>query len=268
MRISYPNDLWSARTSLRVIEKNANPAVGFIQFSDQINATPVIRFGPRPRNNRWIRQIAMQLFSDFFTDTRGRWLERTFQMTLLDLTMHSGDRVQVEAVPSYVRLQDDFRIATGITLPAGNEYQYTRYSFSFNTAEQRKLSGEGSVSGGTFFSGHRRDLSAGLSLRPRRGFLATLSSTFNRIELPEGSVSTKILRAVINTQFSPFLSIANNIQYDSVSRLLGWQFRFRWILKPGNDIYVVWLNNWLDSGDRLTTVERSVATKLVYTHRF
>ena len=95
-----------------------------------------------------------------------------------------------------------------------------------------------------------------------------MSASVNRVELAEGSFSTKTLRAVINAQFSPFMSISNNLQYDSVSRILGWQFRFRWILTPGNDIYLVWLNNSLDSGDRLTTLDRSLATKLVYTHRF
>ena len=104
--------------------------------------------------------------------------------------------------------------------------------------------------------------------RFRPGLLATFSSSFNRVELREGSFSTKVLRAIVNTQFGPFVSFANNIQYDSFSRVLGWQSRFRWIVGPGNDIYFVWLNNWLDSGDRLTTVDRNVATKIVYTHSF
>ena len=80
--------------------------------------------------------------------------------------------------------------------------------------------------------------------------------------------STKILRAVVNTQFNPFISVSNNIQFDSVSRLLGWQTRFRWIVKPGNDLYFVWLQNWIDSGTQLTTTDRSAATKVVYTYRF
>jgi hypothetical protein len=120
---------------------------------------------------------------------------------------------------------------------------------------------------GSFYSGRRRDLSLGLNLRPRRGVLATFTSQFNRIELAEGRFSTKILRAVINTQFNPFVSVSNNVQYDSVSRALGWQARFRWIVKPGNDIYFVWLNNWLDAGERFTTLDRSAAAKVSYTVR-
>jgi hypothetical protein len=72
---------------------------------------------------------------------------------------------------------------------------------------------------------------------------------------------------VINTQFNPFVSVSNNIQYDSVSRVLGWQARFRWIVKPGNDIYFVWLNNWQDSDLGLIALDRSAAAKVVYTMR-
>ena len=153
-------------------------------------------------------------------------------------------------------------------LPAGSEYNYSRYRFDVSTAARRKLSGGANATFGTFYSGHRRELSADLNLRPRPGLFAALSASFNRVELAEGSFSTKTLRAVINVQFSPFMSISNNVQYDSVSRIFGWQFRFRWILNPGNDLYFVWLNNYLDSGGQLMALDRSVATKLVYTHRF
>jgi hypothetical protein len=116
--------------------------------------------------------------------------------------------------------------------------------------------------------GHRRQLNGTLNVRPRRGVLATITAQFNRVELVEGNFSTKLLRAVINTQFSPFVSVSNNIQFDSVSRILGWQSRFRWIVRPGNDIYFVWMNNWLDSGPTLTTLDRNAAAKIVYTMRF
>jgi hypothetical protein len=64
------------------------------------------------------------------------------------------------------------------------------------------------------------------------------------------------------------MSISNNVQYDSVSRLLGWQLRYRWIVKPGNDLYFVWFHNWQDFGPRLTTLSKSAAIKAVYTHGF
>ena len=266
LRLNYPNDLWTARMSFREVQKNHDPAIGFVERRDYRRLNPVVRFGPRPRDSRWVRQVSMETWAEVLTDTHGELIGRSFRFTLLDLNLHSQDSVNIQISPTYERLERDF-ILGGYQLPKGNEYRYTRYSFGFSSANRRKVSGNVNATAGTFYSGHRRDLSLGLNLRPRRGVLATFTSQFNRIELAEGSFSTKILRAVINTQFNPFVSVSNNIQYDSVSRVLGWQARFRWIVKPGNDIYFVWLNNWLDAGPNFTSLDRSAAAKVSYTVR-
>ena len=266
-RLNYPNDLWNARISYREVQKNHDPAIGFVERRDYRRLNPVVRFGPRPKNGQWVRQVSMETWAEVLTDTEGDLLGRAFRFTLLDLNLQSQDSVQIQISPTYERLERDF-VLGGYRLRKDNTYQYTRYSLGFSTANRRKVAGNATWTTGTFYSGHRRDLSLGMNLRPRPGVLATLTAQFNRVELAEGKFSTKLLRAVVNTQFSPFVSVSNNIQYDSVSRMLGWQSRFRWIVKPGNDIYFVWLNNWLDSpANGLATVDRSAAAKIVYTLR-
>jgi hypothetical protein len=66
------------------------------------------------------------------------------------------------------------------------------------------------------------------------------------------------------------MSLVNNIQYDSQSAVLGWQSRFRWILTPGNDLYLVYTHNWLDDPvlSRLSTLDKRFASKILYTYRF
>ena len=56
----------------------------------------------------------------------------------------------------------------------------------------------------------------------------------------------------------------------SGSDVIGWQSRLRWILTPGNDLFVVYTQNWIDSLelDRFTTQDRLAAAKFVFTHRF
>ena len=108
-----------------------------------------------------------------------------------------------------------------------------------------------------------------LGIRPRSGVLVTINNEWHRIELAEGKFSTSVLRLTANNQLNPWISIANNVQYDSVTRILGWQSRFRWILRPGDDIYFVYAQNWLDDLVRgRITLDRSAATKILYTHRF
>jgi len=56
----------------------------------------------------------------------------------------------------------------------------------------------------------------------------------------------------------------------TVSGVLGWQSRFRWIVRPGSDIYVVYTNNWQDDPIRgqFITQDRRFSTKALYTYRF
>ena len=268
LRLNYPNDKWRFQLATRQFGRNFDPAIGFAERVDVKKYYATVRVAPRPKNNRWIRQIATQVFPEVFYDSENTLVERNVIVQLLDLDLHSGDSIGVRVTPSFDRLQADFRIGGGITLPAGAEYHFTRYHYSFSTASQRTISGSANYTGGSFYSGHRRDITATVNLRPRRGILATLTTSFNRVELPQGHFSTKVLRAIVNTQLNPFMSISNNIQFDSVSRVVGWQYRFRWIVQPGNDIYVVWLNNWQDTGPQLTTLDRSAAVKAVYTYGF
>jgi hypothetical protein len=52
--------------------------------------------------------------------------------------------------------------------------------------------------------------------------------------------------------------------------VLGWQSRFRWILRPGNDLYFVYIHNWLDDplSSRIYTLDRRATSKISYTYRF
>lgn len=268
LRINYPNDRWRFQLATRQFGKNFDPAIGFAERVDFKKYYGIARFDPRPKNNKWVRQVGMQVFPEFFYDWQNRQIGRNLQFQLLDLNFHSGDSVSVRVTPSFDHLQTDFRIGGGITLPMGTEYNFTRYNYNVAFANQRKISGGASYAVGGFYGGNRRDISGTVNLRPRRGILATLTTTFNKVDLPQGHFSSKVMRAVINTQLNPFISISNNVQFDSVSRVLGWQYRFRWIVQPGNDIYVVWLNNWQDTGPVLTTLDRSAAVKAVYTYGF
>ena len=211
-RLNYPNDLWNARMSYRVVEKNADPAVGFIERTDYRRWNPVVRFGPRPGDHRFIRQVSTETWAELLTDTSNELLGRALRVTLVDVGLHSGDSASVTVNPIYERLERNFRIG-GITLPVGSTYQYTRYSANITTATRRTLSAIANVQAGTFYSGHRRDVSASVTVRPRPGVLATLTAQQNRVELPGSRFTTRILRALVNTQFGPFVSLANNLQY-------------------------------------------------------
>jgi hypothetical protein len=173
-------------------------------------------------------------------------------------------------LPSYELLENDFRISPGITLPALRHYSFTRYRLLATTASRRVLAVSPIAEWGGFYSGDRRRLALNLDVRMRPGVIFYLSTEWNKVDLAEGSFQTKLYRGIAETQFSPWMSLVNNVQFDTQSSILGWQSRFRWILKPGNDLYFVYLHNWLDDPllARFATLDHRASSKLLYTHRF
>ena len=270
-RINYPNDKIETSFAYMEVPANVNYAVGFVNRTDFRRYQPEFSFNPRPAGNRYIRRFQFGADVDIYTDRRNQLVTQEFDFTATRVEFHSGDNVEVEFTPSYERLEDPFEISEGVELPAGGEYRFTRYRVSASTANKRIISLQPSVEWGHFLSGTREEVVLGMGIRPRPGVTLNVNYEFNDVDLPEGAFQTKLFRFIADTQFSPFMYLVNNVQYDSVSRILGWQSRFRWILKPGNDIFFVYTHNWLDPDDptqRFSTLDRRGATKAVYTKRF
>ena len=88
------------------------------------------------------------------------------------------------------------------------------------------------------------------------------------MSLPGGDFSTTVFSAKGDVNFSPDVSWANLVQYDSESRELGFQSRFRWILKPGNDLFIVANRSWeRDVDGSYEGSFHKVSMKLQYTFR-
>jgi hypothetical protein len=273
--IDYPNDIWNLNMAAQEIQENFDPAVGFVPRRAFRRYNPSIRWSPRPKTRHpIIRQLGFGVDPEVFTDLQN--LKQTIELRtqLFRLDAHSGDNVDVSMSPTYERLTEPFEIADGVTLPPG-EYNFVRYSVFANSANRRVVSLRPRVEWGTFFSGSRTEYGLGIDVRPRPGLRINTTLEYNTVDLAEGSFDTSLVRSIVDTQFSPFVSLTNNLQYDSVSAVLGWQARFRWIVRPGNDIFFVYTHNWIDDIDplnprqsRFRTLDNRTAAKAVYTKRF
>jgi hypothetical protein len=186
------------------------------------------------------------------------------------MQLQSQDFVSVTVSNHHDRLDTAFTPSTGITLPVGAEYDANVLSARLGTASRRIVSLFTTLDTGGFYSGTKRSAAFNFSVRARPGLILYASTELNRVHLAEGDFTTHLYRVVGEYQASPFIALVNNFQFDSVSRVLGWQSRFRWILRPGSDVYFVYTHNWLNDASlsRFTTLDRRVASKLLYTHRF
>ena len=270
LRVDYPNDRWNAGVSYRAIQANFNPSVGFLLRGGIQRFNPYLNFSPRPRNHAFIRRMGFTANADIQSDMQNQPLSRLLDLTVLSIETHTQDNFNIHVIPQYERLDRSFPIYSGITLPQGNEYDFVRYRVAGFTASRRLVAVTPSIEWGNFYSGTRRQLNLDVSIRARPGVIVYMGTEFNTVSLPEGRFETRVFRATPELQFSQWMSAVNTVQYDSISRVIGWQSRFRWILKPGNDFYFVYSQNWLDdpSLSRFSTLDRRAATKFLYTQRF
>jgi hypothetical protein len=268
-RVGYPNDLWSGGFGVHEVQPNHDPAMGFVRRRGFRSYSPGIGFSPRPTAHRLIRQLNFGADLSIFTDMENQVVTREWNFGLLGINTHAGDNVNLNLTPIHERLEEDFEISDGVVLPAGSEYDFTRWRVGAGSASRRIVAVNTSYEAGGFFSGDRKEVSAGLVLRPRPGIRANFSTEWNRVELAQGSFSTTLFRFVGDTQFNPRMYMVNNLQYDNVSDVIGWQARFRWIVRPGSDLYLVYQHNWQEQAvTGFQTLDRRAATKLSYTHRF
>ena len=265
-RLNLPNDPWAFNVSLQEVQDGYDPAVGFVERAGYRRATGSARWGIRPERH-FIRRVSWQTDADVRYDLDGRLESRLFDVQLLRVIFDAGDIVEFHLRPQYEYLPVDFQISRGVVLPAGTAFSFLRRHFQVQSAPQRVVALRMVYEDGPFYSGERRQYSPTLDLRPGRGHLISLSADLNAIRLAEGTFRTRLWRLDVNTQFSPFVSLVNRTQYDSVSAQLGWQSRFRWILKPGDDIFFVYAHNWVDATG-LTTIDRKASFKIVRTFSF
>jgi hypothetical protein len=268
--VQYPNDLWNGRIDAKEVQENFDPGVGFVLRRAYRQYSQAVEYGPRPRNHRYIRQVNIGGSLDTITDLHNDLLKRTIVFQPAQLQLHSQDNLRITINRQYERLDTPFAITPAITLPLGAAYTFNRVRLFLSTANRRALSVSTSYDFGEFYSGTRVEEQVNLNIRVRPGLFVFLTGQWNDVKLPEGHFTTRLYRLVGETQFSPFIAVTNNVQYDSQSDVLGWQSRFRWIITPGNDLYVVYTHNWQDDPlrDRFDTLDKRLASKILYTYRF
>jgi hypothetical protein len=269
-RIGFPNDPWSASLDVSEVQENFVPAIGFVTRQNYRRYGNNVEFAPRPNGHPYIRQLTFAAGSDVQTNLRNELLTRSFDVTLVRVDLHTQDNVSFIMSRKNERLDAPFNVSRTIALPIGASYDFSRYRVSGSTASRRILSFNGRYEVGDFYSGTRSERVANLTVRPRPGLIVYLTGEWNRVDLPEGQFTTRLYRVVADTQFSPYVALVNDIQYDTQSAVLGWQSRFRWILTPGSDLYLVYTHNWLEQPllNRFETLSRRFASKVLYTYRF
>ena len=275
-RWNLPNDLIRLHSSYREFGVDWDPAVGFAQRNGFKRHQPTLTIAPRPGFLPGVRQTEHQIYFEYLTDMEDRVLNRILDFTLLQVNFESGDNFSIQGGRAFERLDRAFNIrgsnAEELLIEPG-DYTAWKWSVGGRTAGRRMLSGSANLERSDFWTGERTQWSASGTIRPRRGVSISTNYERNEVRLEQGAFDTNLVRLSGNWNLSPLTSMTGNIQYDDVSRVVGLFARARWIVRPGNDVFLVWSHNWQNEVARLldrefSTLSRGGAVKVNYSFRF
>jgi hypothetical protein len=278
LRFNLPNDLWSGSVSYREFGDDYNPAVGFVARNGFRRVNPRVGWNPRPS---WgaVRQLGFSAsYQSLWKLGTGILEEREWQFQLLDVDFESGDNISFETTNKFELLDREFEISDGIFVEPG-DYKNWEYQIRGRTASRRIVSVFGGVSFGGFWDGTRTRIDGWVLFRPGPGISLSTRVERNDVSLSGGDFVTNVYRFEGGFDPSPWVGFTSQVQYDNRSNVLGLFARLRWILTPGNDIFIVYTHNWRDfdndmdvipdpSTEGFVTVSRGATVKLNYAYRF
>lgn len=274
--LAFPNDLWRLSSSHREFGEQWDPALGFVERRGFRRHAPTLTFAPRPERWESIRQTEHEIEFEYLTDLDDRLLTRNLEITPLQINFESGDRVGFEIGRNFERLDRTFAVygsgEDAIRILPG-DYDSDSWSIDASSAGRRMLSGTLEFEHSEFWGGERDTLDVSGTIRSRGGMQLTTTYQHNEVSLPQGDFDTNLVRLSWAWNLSPWTSLTGNVQYDDLSEMVGVYARLRWTVQPGNDVFLVWSNNWLyDDGpladSRFSTLSRGGALKFNYTLRF
>ena len=171
--------------------------------------------------------------------------------------LRGGLHERLELV-SYNREPIPFRLE--LTLGADFRDIFVAYPMG----EQRPVSGTWSVERGQYFNGHITAVShqrGRIALTPQLSIQPGLS--INRIELPQTTVTLKLVTSRVTYTVTPRMFVSGLIQFNSITNSLGSNFRFRWEYQPGSEFFLVY-NDVRDTSPRgpMLLENRSFVVKL------
>jgi hypothetical protein len=270
----YPNNETEMEFIWRDVPENFRPALGFVSRRN----LRLLRFGgrynPLPRDFLNLQQMFHGVYYTRFTRLDNGEVESwNLHFATIDWHFKTGDNIHALFSPqaiTYERLFAPFEISPGVVLPPG-EYRFTRWRTNLQSAVKRRLQGSLVWLMGNYWSGRAHELSTTLQYKIPPGFTISFNTDQTFARLPQGHFVARILRWQVNYAASPFFALSNLIQYDNRSRNLGWQSRVRWILQPGNDLFLVFGQGWIqDTRDdyRFRAQDTKISAKFQYTFRF
>ena len=237
-RAHWLSDSWDIYLDHVDLGDNFNPEVGFVPRVGVRSTKFLFNWTPRP-DFGGIRVMDGPMWQVVYTtDQAGRLVYRQLHH-MIRIIFENSARLDFVYNRNFERLDEPFRVRPDISILPGKYYFYNA-RIGFNSNPSRQVSYGITYRPQGFYGGNRQDLSLNLGSRITSKFSAAVEYTRNDVDLPVGDFVTQLGSLRVDYTFSPTLSLRTLTQYNSSNEQWSTSARFRYIYRPGSDLYIVY----------------------------
>lgn len=266
--IDYPNDLIDNYMAVGSMQSGFNPELGYIRRTNYDSYSWYLRISPRVFPKLGVKRLLLKPwgFTAYYTHTTGELESFRNETRPLGAVFRSGERFEINFIQSFDRLDEEFVLTDGITIPKGKYWMY-KYELQFETYQARRVWVALFYNWGGFYNGEIKTFETVIGLNVNKHLNFNGSYTFNFVSFSSGDVVTNELALYLNYAFTTKLNLSLFSQYNDLDQVMLYNFRLHWIPKVGSDLYLVYNIGYEDrikEIDYLKPQTTDAAVKLVY----
>jgi hypothetical protein len=235
---SYGADRYGLTMEHLFVGEGFNPEIGFLRRTAFRRSYGQARFSPRPRNTRLVRKYSYEASLDYISDPDNTPETREAQGAWR-VTFSNGDTYSTEFTQSYELLREPFAISRSVTLAPGG-YTFRGLAASYSLGPQRRVTGTVSFSRGSFYDGHRTDVSYNGRVEVNSRLAVEPRVSINWVDLSPGDFTNTLVSARTIVTMSPRAALSGLLQYNSSNSTFSSSLRYRWEYRPNSEIFVVY----------------------------
>jgi hypothetical protein len=263
--VAWRDDELTLAAGYNEIQTNFNPEVGFVRRANNTHYRGDVSWNPLFENNLVVRNLILGTEFNYYEDGATEQIETREERLNLGIRFENNGTVNFRVIQTFDRLLEQFPIHSSVAIRQG-DYHYLSYAATASSNPGGKISVNGLVEWGEFWSGRRRSFIGGVSWKPNVHFSMNVDYTRNQVNLAEGDFTSDLVGARFLYAFSPRAFFNAFIQYNADTRQLSSNVRFNIIHHPLSDLFLVY--NELRDTQNGQLLQRGLVFKLTNLFNF
>ncbi len=257
----FPNDAVDHFIGVRVVQRNFDPQVGFLDRSDFVKYSYTFRVRTRPLGfgMQYIDFKPVEL--NYYKSTNGEVQSLDYEGRILGFQTNSGEYFEFN-FQRYADAPPDSVEFFGSKIPPST-YWWSRWELQFATNDSRDASFFALYRWGGHYNGNRRTYIIQPQFKVAGRFSLSLDYTRNEVQLPLSGFTANEAGAALSYGFSPMLNSSLLAQWNNEDNEINMNLRFHWIPRIGSDMYFV-INQAFDTSGKILASKTTIIAKVAY----